>query len=137
MKVVLISCVGKKKNRICKAKDLYDSAWFIEAFRYAQSLNPDKIFILSAQYGLVDQNKEIAPYEETLNTKSDRELKTWADKVMTELKDKTSLEQDNFILLAGERYRKHLVGLLPNSETPMKGLRIGEQLKWLKDHNAK
>lgn len=137
MKVVLISCVGKKKSRRSKAKDLYDSAWFIEAFRYAQSLNPDKIFILSAKYGLVDQNKEIASYEETLNTKSDRELKTWADKVMTELKDKTNLEQDNFIFLAGERYRKHLVGFLPNCKVPMKGLRIGEQLKWLKDHNAK
>ena len=137
MKVALISCVGKKKDQRCKAKDLYDSTWFRLALGYAQSLNPDRIFILSAKYGLVDQNSKIEPYEETLNTRSDRERKIWAEKVLRELRKKTTVDQDTFIILAGEKYRRHLVPLLPNSKVPMDGLRIGEQQQWLKNHTAK
>lgn len=137
MKVVLISCVGKKQDHGCKAKDLYDSPWFRLALRYAQSLNPDRVFILSAKYGLVDQNSKIEPYEETLNTKSGRDIKIWAKKVMKELSKQTIVDKDAFIILAGERYRRHLVGFLPNCKVPMDGLRIGEQLKWLKAHGPK
>jgi hypothetical protein len=137
MKVVLISCVGKKKDYRCKARDLYDSTWFRLAWRYAKSLNPDEVFILSAKYGLVDQNSVITPYEETLNTKSDREIKTWADRVMKELRKATNVDRDVFIILAGEKYRRHLIRFLPNPKVPMDGLRIGEQQKWLKAHSPK
>jgi hypothetical protein len=132
MNVVLISCVGKKKSRKFKAKDLYDSTWFRYAWRYAQSLNPDKIFILSAKYGLVDPETEIQPYEETLNSKSDNDIRVWAIAVLNALREKTDLPNDMFTILAGEKYRRHLVGYLPNYNVPMDGMRIGQQLSWLR-----
>ena len=132
MKVVLISCVGEKKSHKCKAKDFYDSTWFHYAWCYAQSLNPDKVFILSAKYGLVDQETEIEPYEETLNTKRDSEIRTWATAVVKALNQKTDVKCDEFIILAGEKYRRHLVGNLNNYKVPMDGMKIGEQLAWLR-----
>lgn len=86
MDIVLISCVGGKKPLKCKARDLYDSTWFRYAWHYAQSLNSDKIFILSAKYGLVDPDAEIEPYEETLNTKSDKDIRAWANAVVNALR---------------------------------------------------
>lgn len=133
MNVVLISCVAKKKPRKCKAKDLYDSTWFRYAWSYAQSLNPDKVFILSAKYGLVDPEAEIEPYEETLNTKTNHEIFAWADTLLTSLRERTDVTKDTFVILAGEKYRTYLVGNLPNHDIPMEGMRIGQQLKWFKE----
>jgi len=47
-KIVLISCVSKKLHHKSKAQDLYVSSLFLKNLQYAKSLNPDKIFILSA-----------------------------------------------------------------------------------------
>jgi hypothetical protein len=132
MIIVLISCVGKKKSFRCAAKDLYDSTWFRYAWSYAESLYPDKVFILSAKYGLLDPEAQIDAYQETLNTKRDKEIQLWAAGVLKTLEQKTQLKTDKFIILAGEKYRRHLIEFLPNHEIPMKGLRIGEQNAWLK-----
>jgi len=136
MSVVLISCVKEKKSYKCKAKDLYNSTWFHYAWDYAQSLNPGKVFILSAKYGLVDPEVEIGPYEDTLNTKTVREIRTWADTLLTSLQEKTDVINDKFIILAGEKYRRYLVCRLVNHDIPMRGLRFGQQLKWLKEKCA-
>lgn len=133
MNIVLISCVGKKKPRKSKAKELYDSTWFCYAWSYAQPLNAAKAFILSAKYGLIDPETEILPYEETLKTKTNREIRSWADTVLTSLRQKTYITNNKFIILAGEKYRRHVVGSLPNHIVPMEGLGIGRQLKWLKE----
>ena len=137
MVIVLISCVGKKKAVKCKAKDLYDSTWFHYGWRYVQSLNPDKIFILSAKHGLVNPNTLIGPYQETLNTKGDKEIQRWAAVVLKALNHKTHLKNDKFVILAGEQYRRHLVSSISHYKIPMDGLRIGEQLAWLKQRCSK
>ena len=64
--IILISCVSKKLNKKARAKDLYISPLFKFNLRYAKSLKPNKIFILSAKYGLVPLEKEIDPYNQTL-----------------------------------------------------------------------
>jgi len=63
----LISCVSKKLDRKAKARELYVSPLFRLNLKYALSLRPDKIFILSAKYGLIGLNDEIEPYDITLN----------------------------------------------------------------------
>jgi len=132
MKVVLIQCVKKKKPYRCKVKDLYDSTWFHYAWCYAQSQKPDKIFILSAKYGLVDPEMEIEPYEETLNDKPNSEICTWASNLLDSLRQRTDVTKDTFVILAGEKYRRNLDDHLDKCTIPMKGLKIGQQLKWLK-----
>jgi hypothetical protein len=98
--IVLISCVSKKLPCMAKAKDLYISSLFKLSLEYAKSLNADEIYILSAKYGLLPLDKEIGPYEQTLNRMSARERKQWAQGVLAQLRAVADLKNDRFIILA-------------------------------------
>lgn len=100
--------------------------------KYSKSFNPDKIFILSAKYGLVDLDKEIEPYDKTLNKMSSAEKKLWAENILVDLAKVSDLDKDKFIFLAGENYRKYLIPYIKNYKIPLKGLSIGRQLQYLK-----
>ena len=130
-KVVLISCVSKKLDHKSKAQDLYISPLFKKNLQYAKSLNPDKSFILSAKYGLLRLDEEIKPYDKTLNKIRSKEIKEWAKSVLNQLKKLTDLENDEFIFLAGDNYRKFLLSHIKHYKIPMWGLSIGKQLQWL------
>jgi hypothetical protein len=131
--IVLISCVSLKRPHKCKARDLYISALFRKNLQYALKLAPAQVFILSAKYGLVGLDDEIEPYDLTLNTMSVLEVKQWAQGVLRQLSEKADLEQDQFVFLAGAKYRKYLIPHLPHTQVPLEGLRIGEQLKRLSE----
>lgn len=131
-KVVLISCVSKKLPYKAKAKDLYISSLFKYNLKYAKSLNPDKVFILSAKYGLIDLEREIEPYDKTLNNMPSEEIKKWEDCVIGQLKKEANPEEDEFIFLAGEKYRKYLLPHISKYQIPLEGMKIGEQLQYLK-----
>jgi len=132
-KIVLISCVSKKLPHKAKAKDLYVSSLFKYNLKYAHLLNPDKIFILSAKYGLVGLEEEIEPYDKTLNTMHSEEIKEWANKIINKLEKMINLKEDEIIFLAGDKYRKYLIPHIHNYNIPLKGLGIGRQLKYLKE----
>jgi cytoplasmic iron level regulating protein YaaA (DUF328/UPF0246 family) len=114
------------------AKDLYISDLFQKTYQYAQFLNPDAIYILSAKYGLLPPDRIIEPYEQTLKTMKIAERKEWAKGVLDELRQNTDLKNDMFIFLCGEPYRKYLLPEVTNYEIPMQGLKFGPQLSWLK-----
>jgi hypothetical protein len=138
-KVVLISCVSKKLPYKAKAKDLYISPLFRMNLVFARSLQPDKIFILSAKYGLVDLEQELEPYEQTLNIISTDEIRKWAEKVKEQMRGQIDFDNDEVVFLAGEKYRKYLLPFCHKTNVPLKGLSIGKQLQYLKNKtkNAK
>jgi cytoplasmic iron level regulating protein YaaA (DUF328/UPF0246 family) len=130
-KILLISCASQKRSHRSKAKDLYISALFKKNLAYAQRLNPDVIYILSAKYGLLDLDTEIEPYNLTLNTMSAGDIRIWAERVFQQLRQVVDVRQDHFIFLAGIKYRKYLIPNLVSYEIPMEGLTIGKQLQAL------
>jgi cytoplasmic iron level regulating protein YaaA (DUF328/UPF0246 family) len=130
-KIILISCVSKKLNCKSKAQDLYISPLFKKSLIYAKSLNPDKIFILSAEYGLLSLTDEVEPYDKTLNKMTSNEIKEWANLVISQLQKVSDLNKDEFVFLAGNKYRKCLLSHIKNYKIPMLGLSIGKQLNWL------
>ena len=131
-KIVLISCVKRKLTHPAKAKDMYISNLFKKLFAYAQLLNPDLMFILSAKYGLLKLDEVIEPYELTLNNMRIKDRKEWSNNVLKKLKKHTDLENDNFVFLAGERYREFILPYIKHYEIPLQGLGFGPQLSWLK-----
>ena len=131
-RAVLFSCVSQKLPHAALAKDLYVSSLFKFCLRYAQTLKPDVVFVLSAKYGLVALDQPIEPYNDTLNTKRDAEIRQWAQGVLQQLRTKIDLERDTVIFLAGEKYRRHLIGQIRHTEIPLSGLTIGRQLQFLK-----
>jgi cytoplasmic iron level regulating protein YaaA (DUF328/UPF0246 family) len=136
-KVVFISCVSKKLPHKAKAQDLYISPLFKLNLAYARKLRAQKIFILSAKYGLLKLSDKIAPYDSTLNTMPDKERRVWGAKVMRQLKGKANLDKDTFVFLAGGRYRKYLMPHMARVVVPMMHLGIGKQLAFLKHATQK
>ena len=131
-KIILISCASKKLPTRSKAKDLYISTLFNLNLRFAYSMNPDAVYILSAKHGLLNLETAIDPYNLTLNNMTQREIKEWALKVISQLDAVADLSNDHFIFLAGDKYRKYLVPSLRSYEVPLEGLPIGKQLQFLK-----
>jgi hypothetical protein len=131
-RAVLIPCVSQKLPHAALAKDLYVSSLFKFCLRYAQTLKPDVVFVLSAKYGLVALDQQLEPYNDTLNTKRDAEIRQWAQGVLQQLRSKIDLERDTVIFLAGEKYRRHLISQIRHTEIPLSGLTIGRQLQFLK-----
>ena len=132
-KIILISCASKKLAYKSKAEDLYTSTLFRLSLAYAKKLKPDRIFILSAKYGLLNLNDEIATYNETLNNKSVSDIKIRAEKVVADLGKMANLKSDMFIFFAGKKYRENILPHIRYYKIPLEGLRIGEQLKFLKN----
>jgi len=154
-RIVLISCVSRKGKIKTKAKDLYQGPLFKNSLAYAQALNPDKIFILSAHYHLLDLDKEIEPYDVTLSYVSpDKrkkkaklkvltkdEAKRWGQEVLKQLGDVADLKNDKFIFLAGQSYLEPIQNDLTKIEEPLKGIvqgkRPGKLNELLSDINDK
>lgn len=134
--VYLVSCVSKKKSRPAPARDLYVSDWFVKARTYVEATGCTW-FILSAEYGLVNPDQIIEPYEKTLNTMPVSERRKWADRVALQLAEVVPTAR-HVVFLAGQRYREFLKDRFHQQgievEVPMEGLRIGEQLSWLAEH---
>lgn len=137
--VFLVSCVSAKRSTPTPARDLYCSDWFLKATAYvgAQSRN---WFILSAKYGLVRPDEVLAPYEMTLNDMSAEDRRIWARKVLVQLRPQCRVG-DLVVILAGERYREHLVPTLRewgcDVHEPLAGMRLGEQKRWLKTQHGR
>ena len=132
-RLVLISCVSQKLSHAAPARDLYTSPWFMKALAYAEHLHPDAIYILSAEYGLVDLDTVIAPYDKTLNRMAAVARRLWARRVLEELGQRADLDQTHVTLLAGTRYREHLIPALKSYDIPMEALTIGRQLQFLSE----
>lgn len=135
-RIVLISCVSRKGKTKTKAKDLYKGPLFTNSLAYGLSLNPDKIFILSAYHHLLDLDKEIEPYDVTLSyvspdkkkkkpnleVLSKVEAKLWGQKVLEQLSKESDLKRDTFIILAGQSYIEPIRDGLSVIEEPLKGV---------------
>lgn len=134
-KIAFVSCVSKKADQPQPARDLYISDWFKKASRYAEKTS-DQWYILSAKHGILEPDKEIAPYEKTLNDMGVDQRRSWAADVARQLEEVLQAG-DQVILLAGQRYREFLLEPLRilgcDVKIPMRGMRIGEQLSWLKE----
>lgn len=110
-KIVLISCVKKKligaKN--VTAKDLYISPLFKKAWAYANQLDADKIFILSAKHGLLNPETKIDDYDISLVKAKVSERKDWTVKVIDQMKQEgIRIKDDKFVILAGKNYYEFL-----------------------------
>lgn len=132
--ISIVQCVSKKRATPQRARHLYTSQLFVNAAAYAEKISTEW-FIISAKYGLVKPTEIIEPYDVTLKDMSAFERKQWARQVFAELKPILHIS-DTVVMLAGSIYRKDLVKMIEvfgcRVEIPLEGLRIGEQVSWLK-----
>jgi len=140
-KIVLLSCTKSKLDHRAPAQELYSaSPMFRKTLEYGKSLQPDKMFILSAKHHLVPLNKELDPYDKTLKEMSKDEKEKWGTETVKQMKSHgLDLNKDKFVFLTGSEYLKPFKEYIPeeNLETPMEGRRLGERLKWLNSQISK
>lgn len=132
--IYLVSCVSSKGPAPAPARALYRSDWFLKARAYVEAHNAEW-FILSAKYGLVPPDQVIHPYNVTLNNMTAEDRRVWAGKVADQLRPRCR-RGDRIILLAGQRYREHLIPIVKewgcDVEAPLGRMGIGKQKRWLK-----
>ena len=78
-----------------------------------------------------------ADYEQISSGKTEKEIKSWSENVLNQMRKKIDIRNDEIIFLAGEKYRKYLIPHLKNYSIPLKGLGIGKQLSYLKKEISK
>lgn len=125
---VFLSCVKTKQNKRCAARDMYTSDLFRKSLAYAEKLQPSRIYILSAKYGLLDPQDLIDPYNATLVGANDATCKRWAYMVYKQMQEKNIDFNDEAIFLCGKNYRKYLITKFTNAAAPLRHLGIGQQL---------
>lgn len=134
-RVALVSCAKTKRKSAAAAQDLYISPLFRGMRRYAEQ-NADSWFILSAEYGVLRPDHVVAPYERSLKTMSKPERLAWAERVRRQLLELLPTGAV-VVVLAGDRYREGVVPFLKERgftvRVPMDGLKLGPQLRWLKE----
>lgn len=127
--IVLISCVKSKRSHPAPAKDLYCSRLFEAQRDYAETIS-DQWFILSAKYGLLEPDQQIAPYQMTLKGAAAADKKAWTDRVLTDL-ERWITPSDLIVITAGEDYCHYLIPVLRKRghqvQRPLKGLAMGFQ----------
>ena len=132
MIIALISCSKEKKHYACPAWELYSASnLFSLSYQYAKKA-ADKIFILSAKYGLVSENQILHPYDQTLKEMDREQQLNWAEEVMRKLRTSCDIAHDHFIILAGSAYSRDLLPQIPHCTLPLEGLRMGERIAHLK-----
>ena len=144
MIIGLISCVNKKKDTRCKAKEMYISPWFKKGYEYL-SYRCDKIFIMSAKYGLLSPETYITPYNQTLLKMSKEERKKWSYEILKELKRNTNFQNDRFVILGGVKYTEYICQKIPHYEIPLQAMEGGHGIlcqlhhlnKWNKEYKSK
>lgn len=136
VRVGLIGCTSSKLETPCRAVDMFSaSVYFNLRLEYCKKNNIDKIFILSSKYGLLELDDVIEPYDCYLKTMSKEYRSEWDEKVLNQLKSKTDIINDEFVLLAGVPYVENLCKHLKHTYNPVEGLGIGRQLKYFKEHS--
>jgi hypothetical protein len=138
IRIALVSCVKTKRPSASPACDLYISPWFLGARRYAES-HANVWYILSAQHGVLQVDQLVEPYERALTRMRKSERLAWAQIVQKQLLEILPANAE-VILLAGLSYRKGIESFLRQRgfvvTVPLDGLRLGPQLRRLKELNG-
>lgn len=136
-KIGFDSCTKKKKDYACEAVELYsESDLFTLASGFSMK-NYDSWFILSAKHHLIEPSYKLAPYDLTLVKGPVAKKKTWSTIVAEQITKAFTYSDVELYFHAGEDYTKLLIPQLQKAGyqcfKPLKGLGIGQQLKWYKE----
>jgi len=132
----LVGCGKTKLDRLTAAKDLYTGNLFRAARSWAETC--DEWRILSALYGLVDPEQQLAPYEHRLHPKDRAQWgQVVANRIVCEMSECGPFE---LVILAGKDYAAPVVAGMRSGlgwrcncvdvRQPLAGMGIGRRLGW-------
>lgn len=129
--IVVIPCGAKKLNREAMAKDMYIGSYARMCLRYARSIAPDdRIYILSAKYGLLRLTDIIQPYSLTLGQYgcvSPQQVRLQAEKF--------GILKEDCVAVGGKRYVELCKLIFARCTTPLQDHAKGgngKQMQWMR-----
>lgn len=135
-KIALVNGSSSQLKIRALAERSYTSAWFQKARAYTIA-KCDRWYILSPHYGLLEPDQLIDPYEDKFKKLSREEQFKWAERVFNDLRRTQISTMDTLILLASAAYCDLLTPIFDarsfRYETPLAGMGITDQMKWLSD----
>ena len=135
--IALVACAKQKEAYPCPASKLYaPSTLFSLSYRYAKTC-AERVYILSAKYGLVEEDAVIEPYDETLDDLPAEARRAWANRVLGQLEQVCDTQADHFIILAGREYYEYLLPGLKNVTLPLGNLPLGKRIELLNRLNVR
>lgn len=145
-KIVLIGCGKTKQDHRCEAQDMYTGSLFKMRRRYAET-SGCAWWIISARYGLIRPEQEIAPYDETITQLLNVDRAAWYVAVTHELLNQFAdrpgpfhyMRETHVEIHAGSDYADNLcdvlIGCGLSAGKPLKGMGLPAQMRWYKDKN--
>ncbi|MFD1599330.1 DUF6884 domain-containing protein [Halobellus rarus] len=146
--LVIVGCGAAKRDEPTRAADLYTSTYFAKKREYAETIG-DEWLILSAEHALVTPDRELDPYETSIDDLDEDRLDALAHTVGMSLIDWIAnevgkgVEIEEIIVLAGRSYLDPLreresfsSGIDPTVTFPLQTNDlggIGEQMGWLSE----
>ena len=133
-KTALIACSKKKMRFPCAAERLYQGNLFLLSMQYCkQSEKFDKIYILSAKYGLLNLKQKIEPYDLHIDRLKKDKYQKWIKKVKKQMRLE-GIHKDKIHFFAPKRYRQVCSGINMLSKERMNRevSKQGYQLNYLK-----
>ncbi len=118
------------------AKDAYTGALFRLCRRYAEQFYPDRWFILSANYGLLNPDTLITNYNISFTDSVEKGISQSQLRVQCSSK---LYRYNKIISLGGKAYNLHLaeaLGARQKLEAPLASLRLFDRMRWLKSRVA-
>lgn len=115
--IIFVACSKSKLHYPCEAKKIYTaSAIFNKRMTYAKR-RTDKIYILSAKYGLLQLNDWVEPYECYLGSQGKAYKLEWTQNVLRQMRELNIDFNDEVYFATGEEYWKQLIKYFPNAKT--------------------
>jgi hypothetical protein len=121
--VYLISCTRTKRSVPGPARDLYRSRWFQKAVAVAER-QARAWYIVSAEHGLVEPERILAPYDQNLTDLSEPDIRHWATRIAETLAQRTQ-SGDEVVILGENSYSAPL-----RSPLEAAGLRVKEPFRY-------
>ncbi|WP_433517366.1 DUF6884 domain-containing protein [Nonomuraea sp. CA-143628] len=121
--LIVIPCGARKLDHRAQAADMYIGSYHRACRRAAEALQPDRLVILSARYGLLDLDDEIEPYD-TPHSAGTLTAQLLLDQAAT----RGIAALDPVVVLGGARHTALAKAVWPHARTPLSGTRgMGEQ----------
>ncbi|WP_428332893.1 DUF6884 domain-containing protein [Novosphingobium sp.] len=136
-RIAFIACSKTKAKEAMPAAALYTSPLFKKSLLAALDL-ADKVYILSAEHGLLDLGQPVAPYDKTLKSMRREARLLWGARTGEQM-EKVLQRRDTAIMLCGEEYlaplRPKLDEIGVTVEVPLDRLSFGVRLQKLSQMN--
>ncbi|MEO1417590.1 MAG: DUF6884 domain-containing protein [Bacteroidota bacterium] len=132
--MVLLCSANRKAPHPLPALELYRSEFFRLGRSHAQSFEPEKIYILSAEHGLVLGDQVLEPYTMTMSALAQEgDVQAWAQLVVDQLKVQVDLTKYEVIVLGLRKFAQPIADRLPHAQAPLVGMNMPQAMNYLRE----